>query len=402
MVDKIQVGEGTYITWDDKTQGSFQKALAAASDNVNSYEGIARGDNCGWDRNGCDVTQRHSDRHTGEGNYWGDNWWYTQMTDAPGNMDMATWQSMQDMYACMRAYERTSIVRSVVDMMSDFTSMGIRIVHRDKKIENFMKNWAKVVDFNSVSERIANMLYIAPKAIALLDLDLVKFLSILRTNGERATLIWMTSRMMLNYQKQVRDYKSIPLSYTILDPLSLDVVGGSLQAFLGKPLYALRISNIYKNVLIRIEREAVSNNQAKELLKFMPDKLKQAILGRRPMIPIEPEKISVLFYKKDDWRIWASPMLVSILEPLDLLDSMHKADRAALSGAMSQVRVWKLGDIENKILPTRVTLNRLRDELSKVGNGGELWTWCGVQTLMFGNLNLPHSVSLVLKSIIRL
>lgn len=60
---------------------------------------------------------------------------------------------------CMMAYDKVPIVNSAINMMGDFTVQGIRIVHPNKKIENFYKNWAKEVDFEGVSERISNMLY---------------------------------------------------------------------------------------------------------------------------------------------------------------------------------------------------------------------------------------------------
>jgi len=46
------------------------------------------------------------------------------------------------------------------------------------------------------------------------------------------------------------------------------------------------------------------------------------------------------------------------------------ADMAALDGAISQVRHWRVGSLEHKIAPTNVAINKLRNILSKNVSGG--------------------------------
>jgi hypothetical protein len=69
-------------------------------------------------------------------------------------------------------------------------------------------------------------------------------------------------------------------------------------------------------------------------------------------------------------RCGPSPMVSAILGDLQLLQKMKLADLAALDGAISCIRVWKLGNIEARIMPTEVAINRLAEMLCNNVGGG--------------------------------
>jgi hypothetical protein len=55
---------------------------------------------------------------------------------------------------------------------------------------------------------------------------------------------------------------------------------------------------------------------------------------------------------------------------------MKLADLAALDGAISNVRLWRIGDLDHKIIPTKAAINKLRDILaSNVGGGTMDLVW---------------------------
>ena len=45
------------------------------------------------------------------------------------------------MSSCDRSYKKVGIVRNVIDLMSDFGSQGVRLVHDNKKIQRFAQRW---------------------------------------------------------------------------------------------------------------------------------------------------------------------------------------------------------------------------------------------------------------------
>lgn len=60
---------------------------------------------------------------------------------------------------CMDAYDRVGIIRNVIDLMGDFSSQGITLVHPNKNIEKFYKKWFSKVNGKARSERFLNTLY---------------------------------------------------------------------------------------------------------------------------------------------------------------------------------------------------------------------------------------------------
>lgn len=59
----------------------------------------------------------------------------------------------------MQAYDRVGIIRNVVDLMSDFASQGLTLVHPNKTIEKFYRQWFINVGGIDRSERFLNYLY---------------------------------------------------------------------------------------------------------------------------------------------------------------------------------------------------------------------------------------------------
>jgi len=112
-----------------------------------------------------------------------------------------------------------------------------------------------------------------------------------------------------------------------------------------------------------------------KLVEMLPNDIKEAIQRGDTEIPLDPDKIVVSFYKKDDWESWADPMTYAIMDDIILLEKMKLADLAALDGAISQVRIWKLGHIneahpEMSIFPTDVAIERLSEILLSNPGGG--------------------------------
>ncbi len=278
------------------------------------------------------------------------------------------------------AYEKVAIVRNVIDMMSDFTTHGIRIVHPNRQIENFCKSWAKTVRFVHTSERIANTIYRLANCPVKIRYGMVP----IRVEKE-----WRKSFAQENLpvtrdsdindrkndinikKKGKQEKRRIPLGYNILDPRTLQVIGGELSAFVGKPVYALRISSKFRMMIQRMKRLSVNSKHIADMLQIIPDKLLQAVEGGLAVVPLDQEKLKMLHYKKDDWKIWATPFLGSILDNLIMLEKMHLADMSALDGAISTVRLWRLGSLETvpPILPEPAAIARLRNILAQTGMG---------------------------------
>lgn len=260
---------------------------------------------------------------------------------------------------CDLAYRNVFILRSVIDMMADFTVQGIRITHRTKSKQNFLDAWAKKVDFYDVSERIANTLYRLANCPVKITYGKIPAKIEKDWNAAEA------GDAVFKQEKTVR--RRIPLRYNILHPKQIDIIGGDLSTFIGKPVYGLKIDHSIRQEILKIKNGGKS--YLTDFLDIIPDDFMQKVIAGHSTVPLDPEKIEMLFYKKDDWCAWAWPIAHSILEQIYLLEKYHLADSKALDGAISQIRLWRLGDLEKNILPTPAGIAKLKNILANIGSG---------------------------------
>ena len=108
----------------------------------------------------------------------------------------------------------------------------------------------------------------------------------------------------------------------------------------------------------------------------MPSNVKNALKRGEKEIKLDPEKLSISYYKKDDWQEWAHPLTYAILDDIIMLEKMKLADLSALDGAISNIRLWTIGSLDHKILPNKAVINKLRNILaSNVGGGTMELVW---------------------------
>jgi hypothetical protein len=161
------------------------------------------------------------------------------------------------------------------------------------------------------------------------------------------------------------DKSRIPFRYTFFNPLSININPNGE--------YVISISNSGKlsfgNNIYNLDRQ---NNIPKEVLNNLPKKMRGQILNNESEIILERDRLSIYHYKKDDWETWADPMIFPILDDIFMLERMRLADFAALDGAISNIRLWTIGNIEHKILPNKPAIDRLRQILASNQGGGTM------------------------------
>lgn len=245
---------------------------------------------------------------------------------------------------CMESYESVGIVHKVIDMMADFGCQGIRLVHPQDSVEKFYRAWFDKVKMADRAERFLSNLYKSGNVIT------KKETGVINVGGKNITL---------------------PAQYTFLSPMIIEVMGGELSSFVGTYRYGLRIPDKIKS-LIRNPK----NQAEKDLVASLPDDVIAAANNGTAIYPLDPEKVKVYFYKKDDWDIWAKPMIYCILRDLMMYEKLKMTDLAACDTAISTVRLWTLGDFEHQILPKPALINKLSNILTNnVGGGARELIW---------------------------
>ncbi len=267
---------------------------------------------------------------------------------------------------CRGAYRRVGIIRNVMDLMSDFGCQGARLVHPNPTIQKFYRGWWKKVDGARICERFLNLLYREGVAVTKRTTGKLK-----KTEQKRFRTMGDKLKPDIVDEPPIQTTKSnIPLKYNFLNPLCLKVLGEELSPFVGQLGYALKVSYILRSVISNPKNEV-----ERRLIEQIPQHIREAIVRGDSEIPLDPDKVRPFFYKKDDWTSWADPMTYAIMDDIMLLEKMKLADLAALDGAISQVRLWKLGHLnesnpESSIFPTDVAIDRLSDILMSNPGGG--------------------------------
>lgn len=242
----------------------------------------------------------------------------------------------------MLAYDKVGLIRNVIDLMGDFACQGISIVHPDPIIERFYKNWFRTIKGIDRSERFLNYIYRCGNVV------------INRTNA-KITKIKEEEFKTAMAKDGIKPYRrEIPWSYEFLNPLMVEA----------------KLINGTKNYFLKVNDKTFSGGEINQDNEYLPDYIKNQIKDGRREVYLDNDKISLYHYKKDDWLVWANPMVYPILDDIAMLEKMKLADLAALDGAISNVRLWTLGSLDHKIAPRAPVMNQLRDILASGVGGG--------------------------------
>lgn len=248
--------------------------------------------------------------------------------------------------ACMQAYNRFSIVRNILDMMADFTVKGIDVENRNDKAQKFGKEWMSKVMAPQKAERISLMLFLTA------NVPIQRLIGNIPGFNPKSSVKTV-------YKSPVPKGQ-IPVGYYIMDPRSIEApptifydgdFGNSASGY-----YELRLN----------EKRYKSKREGG--LRFSGDFLEKEPTYRK--IKMTPDKHVMLFYKKHDFESMAVPLIYPIIRDLQIMEKLRLSDLAALDGAVSRLRIFKLGDIANGVFPTEAMFQRLNELLSQSVNGG--------------------------------
>ena len=333
-----------YIFWNsDKDK---HEAMEKTAGNIDSYDGILSAN--ASHRSYLDIEPNISVRTE----YMKDDYYRFRRSEQPAD------KAKGAMSMCMRAYDSVGIIKNVIDLMGDFGSQGITLYHPNKKVQKFYRKWWHKVNGLERSERFLNMLYRVG--------NVVVYKRYGKISKKMQTEMSRGEDVVIKPPKIIK--KQIPLKYDFLNPATLDVVGGYNGFFMSQPVLKMQISQSLK--------KAFRENKDADMLIKIPDNIRKALEKGSEFVELEPERISTFFYKKDDWELWANPMINAIIDDVVMLEKMKLADMSALDGAISNIRLWRLGDLDHKILPNKAAIDKLRNILaSNVGGGTMDLVW---------------------------
>lgn len=266
-----------------------------------------------------------------------------------------------------RIYEQVGLVRNIIDLITDFTISGIRVVHKQPSVERFYQNWFARIMGVDRSERFASNLY--------------KFGNVIvRRRWARLTKKAKKEIRRAKASEDLVDLNSVdlvgrrvPARYIFLNPSTVEVLGGDLARFVGPRMvrYGIRIPMSFS------QRVNNKNPEDQRLLNEVPAEIKEVAKdSNEKFIPLNPEDTIVSHYKKEDWQVWSKPIMYGVFSDIHSLEKLKLADLTALDGATDRVRIFKLGSLEEGIMPDVGAFSKLNELLRvNVGAGTRNIVW---------------------------
>jgi hypothetical protein len=348
-------GEQAYVTWGDDL-ASKQDALRISSESLSEFNGIektvGRRSRIDFSNLDTNVSGRPGLTKSDYDAFRPEEATPTRIKDIIRRADLV--------------YQRVGLVKNVIDLMGDFASQGITIVHPNKRTERFYRAWFKKVNGKDRSERFLNNLYRTGNVV--INKQTAKLNNKIIDKMFKVTAAVDIPDPSVDEIEIVK--KEIPWRYTFIDPVYVDVLGGSLSSFAGQKIYGVLLPSHLRKLI-----NSPKNDAERAVIAQLPSDIMDAATTRKPYI-LNPEKTIVCHYKKDDWQIWAYPMIYAIMDDITVLEKLKLADICALDGAVSNIRIFKLGSLEHKIAPTKAAASKLAAILgNNVGAGTMDLVW---------------------------
>ncbi|NBU33414.1 hypothetical protein EBZ38_09355 [bacterium] len=341
-----------YVTWNDSDLVAKKEALSEASKGLEEFNGIQRATaNSSRYRDFSKLLPNISGR---PGLTRSDYDFFRPDEAVPGEIKAI-------FMAADNVYNRVGLVKNVIDLMGDFACQGIRLVHPNKRIEKFYRNWFDKIRGEDRSERFLNNLYKVGNVV--INRQTAKISLKVTDNLYRSIA---SPDLIINSEEAKVEKREIPWRYTFIDPTYVDVIGGSLSSFVSNKTYAINMPPMLRKII-----NSPKNDAERAIIDQLPPQIIEAAKTKKPYI-LDPDKTLVYHYKKDDWQMWSYPMVYAILDDINIIEKLKLADIAALDGAISNIRIFKLGSLEHKIAPTAAAASKLGDILQNNVGGGTM------------------------------
>ena len=347
------VEQQAYVTWDDNVVNK-QTALDKASESLDDFTVINR----------SNAARRYSvDFSNLDGNISGrpgltrtDYDFFRPDEAVPSRSMKLIMRRAEDIY------QRIGLVKNVIDLMGDFAVQGIRLVHKNKRIERFYNNWFQQISGKDRSERFLNNLYKTGNVVVNRQTGKLT----LKASEKLYRTVGSPDLEILDIDSIKVEKREIPWRYTFIDPVFVEVAAGALSSFVKNKKYELILpANLRKTI------NSPKTTAEQEIVQNLPPAIIEAAKNKKAY-PLDPDKVMVFHYKKDDWHTWAFPMIYAIMDDITVIEKLKLADMAALDGAISNIRIFKLGSLEHKIAPTKAATSKLAQILGNNVGGGTM------------------------------
>ena len=219
---------------------------------------------------------------------------------------------------CQKAYYNFAVFRNTIDLMTELSVSDIYLTGGSKKSKDFFNAFFKKINLKSLLDRFFREYYRSGNVF------MYKFeKSISREDAKRLTQTYAALNSVV-----------MPVRYTILNPADIQISGNI--SFASSKLY--KVLNPYEIMRLKDPQ----TDEDREILEALPEEavkqLKSQGRGNNAILtmPLDPNKVRAVFYKKQDYEPFGVPMGYPVLEDINFKAEMKKMDMA-LTRTMQQM-----------------------------------------------------------------
>lgn len=257
---------------------------------------------------------------------------------------------------CVEAYKGFGVVKNVIDLMCNFASEGLTIIHPRPNIQKFYRRWAEMVDLQGRTKDALRQYYKTANVFIYRTMGTVddtayrkmkmakstKDADIKDSNDPATPLL---EKFIQDQLKKPDGKRQIPWRYTMLNPLQMDVRG--TQYFGGKE-WVFVLDEETKNNVKKLKNKAVDFLDDTEM--NLPVDFKKMAEGDG-VVPIPKESLYTLHYMKDDHEDWADPMIWPVMNDIMYKNQLRAMDMSVANSVINAITIFKLGDIKAGYTP---------------------------------------------------
>lgn len=239
---------------------------------------------------------------------------------------------------CQKAYFNIPAFRSTIDLLAEFSDTDVYLEGGSKRSRDFFELFFKLIKLPAVKDQFFRELY----------------------RGSNVFFLRFDSKLKKQTIKNLKlkpsdALKEIPIKYLLLNPTDI-VVDGQLS--FGDYRYAKALTPF------EIERlKQRKTKEAQELYESLPQNIKEELesdkgndsndmfvvqTAKEIRLPLDDEKLHVVFYKKQDYEPLSIPIGFCVLDDLNKKLELKKVDQAIARSVENVILLVTMGNEPDK------------------------------------------------------
>lgn len=223
---------------------------------------------------------------------------------------------------CQKCYWNFALFRNIIDLMTEFSVTNIYFKGGSKNSQDFFNAWWNKINGWDLMDKVIREYYRSGNVFIYRYDAMIKPEDVMRI-----TQVFGSSNPISAIPTEPY---SIPARYIVLNPADIQIMG---TANFSAGLY-FKILTDYE--ISRLK--SPQNDEDQAVLDSLPADIRKAIKAgaRSVIVPLELDKTSMIFYKKQDYEPFAVPMGYAVLEDINAKYEMKKIDMA-IARTMQQI-----------------------------------------------------------------